>query len=105
MGEKLVPLEDIFRDRNRVVSDAKRRQSHFDYLQSIVRTRSSLSLLELEELTERLVRVDLSFTDLVALENLVRSRVAASERVQGWHAGFGDLLRQITSLRLAKEAA
>jgi len=105
MGEKLVPLEEIFRDRNGLVGETKRRRSNLEYLQSVIRTRASLSLIELENLFEAIGRMQLSFGEVVILESLVRSRAAASERTQGWHAGFGDLLKHLTALRLAKEAA
>ena len=107
MGEKYVPLEDIFRDRRNISAapSGRPQSTSAEYLLNIMRMRSSLTLLELENVKDIIEGADLSFPEVVQLEAVVRSRAAACERTQGWHAGFGDLLRYLVELRMEKEAA
>ncbi len=103
MMEEKVPLNEIFRTGRRCGIPAKR--SGMEYVIATLRSRSSLSLLELDALKEVLKKAAPDYSELVQLETLVRGRIALSERQQGWHAGFGDFLKYVLSLRMQREVA
>jgi hypothetical protein len=77
----------------------------FRHLEHILRSLDSVSTLEVEDFDALLKKADLTNYELHMLETIAQALAKTSERNNGWHCGFGDLVRRIKMRQREKEAA
>ena len=86
-----------------LIADSGR--SNFMMLQQNLRSRSSISRLELETTMGVIERAALTLTELTALKDIARTKAADNKRTVGWHCGFEDLMGELQEMLFLKDAA
>ena len=87
----------------RTVADSSR--ANFMMLQHNLRSRTSISRLELETVLDVIDRANLTLSELLALKDIARNKASDSQRSLGWHCGFEDLYGHLEDILSLQEAA